>query len=342
MVCTSVLLLVASSIVGAQTITLPTLLSEMSDRDALARLPQPSYQCFQASSYNRAATNRNQPNQDTTGWFADSDGLGFIRTEQIHGKTEWVIMEHHGPGCLTTLWTPFFYYGFDDRKGPNIRIYLDGETRPVLDESLIELVTGQGSFKPPFSTQAARAGDSYLPIPFARSCKVTMAAKPFYYRINYRAYAEGTKVETFAWAGYRAATADLEKTGKAMAALPEAQQGTILESAKVQAGAMLEVKLPAGPSVIRQFTLRLPGAAAHPEVLRSTVLAMTFDGEETVWCPLGDFFGSADSLHPIHTWQRTVTADGTMVCRWVMPYRDVGAIRVLNLGHRARGGRAAG
>ena len=115
----------------AQLVTLPALLSEMTDRDAVARFPQPSYQCLQASSYNRASTNRNQPNQDTTGWFADSDGLGFIRTEQIKGKTEWVIMEHQGPGCLTKLWTPFFYYGFDDRKGPNIRIYLDGETTPV-------------------------------------------------------------------------------------------------------------------------------------------------------------------------------------------------------------------
>jgi hypothetical protein len=143
-VCASVLLLAAGCLARAQTITLPALLSEMTDRDALARLPQPSYQCLQASSYNRASTNRNQPNQDTTGWFADSDGLGFMRAEQIHGQTEWVIMEHQGPGCLTTLWTPFFYYGFADRKGPNIRIYLDGETSPVLDESLIELVAGKG------------------------------------------------------------------------------------------------------------------------------------------------------------------------------------------------------
>jgi hypothetical protein len=47
-VCTAVLLLVASSMGSSQTIRLPTLLSEMTDRDALARLPQSSCQCLQA------------------------------------------------------------------------------------------------------------------------------------------------------------------------------------------------------------------------------------------------------------------------------------------------------
>ena len=152
----------------------------------------------------------------------------------INGKTEWVLMEHQGPGCITKMWTPFFYYGFDDRKGPNIRVYLDGATAPVLDESLIELVTGKGSFKPPFGVPTARAGNTYLPIPFARSCKVTMAAKPFYYIINYRAYPEGTQVESFTRLGCDAAAADLEKAGKALTAEPDARQGAIREIGPTQ------------------------------------------------------------------------------------------------------------
>ena len=48
-----------------------------------------------------------------------------------------------------------------------------------------------------FDFSIAGQGDLYLPIPFARSCKVTMSAKPFYNIINYRAYADGTTVETF-------------------------------------------------------------------------------------------------------------------------------------------------
>ena len=326
------MLLVFSPIVHSQTITERSLLAEMSNPDAVAKFPQSNYRCLQASSYNRASTNRTQPNQDTSGWFADSDGVGFIRTETINGRQEWVMMEHQGPGCITKMWTPFFYYDFNDRVGANVRIYLDGSDTPVIDESLITLVLGKGTFAPPFAMPTARAGDSYAPIPFGRGCKVTMVRRPFYFIINYRAYPEGTQVETFTRAGHATAAPDLERAGKLLTALPTANKGAIRKASRISPGAGLTVKLPGGRKALRQFSLRMPGAVTNPETLRSTVLAMTFDGEETVWCPVGDFFCSADSLHPIHTWQRTVTANGTMLCRWVMPYRQSGQLRILNLG----------
>ena len=92
---------------AAETVTLRALLTEMTDLATLARFPASDYQCLQASSYNRASTNRSQPDQNATGWFADSDGLGFIRTEKKDRKEEWVIMEQAGPGVITQMWTPF-------------------------------------------------------------------------------------------------------------------------------------------------------------------------------------------------------------------------------------------
>jgi glycerophosphoryl diester phosphodiesterase len=199
-------------------ITRETLLEEMADRDRLARLPVPPYQSLQASSYNRESVRRHQP-----GWFADSDGLGFLRTETVGGKTEWVIMEHEGPGCITRIWTPFFYYDFNERTGPNIRIYLDGARTPVIDESLIKLVTAQSFVNPPFAAFTARAGDLYLPIPFASGCRVTMTGKRFYHIINYRAYPSGTAVETFTLADYEAA--DRERIGKLLYDAPDFNSG---------------------------------------------------------------------------------------------------------------------
>jgi hypothetical protein len=319
---------------GAQgePISLKALLREMTDPAAVAQFPEPAYRCLQASSYNRASTNRNQPNQDTTGWFADSDGVGFIRVETNHARREWVLMEHEGPGCITRMWTPFFYYDFNNRVGPNVRIYLDGSAKPVIDEPLIALVRGEGTFRPPLAVATARAGDSYVPIPFGRSCKITMTAKSFYFLINYRAYWQGTKVETFALDGYRAATEELNRAGRELASRPDPNRGALQRTAELRPGRLLDLKLPAGGNAVRQFAVRLPGAVTNTASLRSTVLAMTFDGEETVWCPVGDFFCSADSLHPLRTWQRDVAVDGTMVGRWVMPYRKGGALRLLNLG----------
>ena len=58
---------------------------------------------------------------------------------------------------------------------------------------------------------------------------------------------------------------------------------------------------------------------------------MEFDGKETVWCPIGDFFGSGIGLNPVQGWYRTVAEDGTMTCRWVMPYQKNGKVSVVNL-----------
>lgn len=315
-----------------ETITLKSLLAEMTDPAVVARFPASDYQCLQASSYNRGSTHRDQPDRGTSGWFADSDGVGFIRTEVINGKPEWVLMEHDGPGCITKLWTPFFYFDFNNRVGPNVRIYLDGADQPVIDESLIKLVRAEGTFAAPLATQTARAGDSYVPIPFAKSCKLTLTAKAFYNIINYRAYPVGTKVETFTREGHAAAAQELAEAGRALTARPDANKGTLKKSAPVEAGGKLSLQLPSGSQAVRQITVRLPEATTNPAVLRSMVLSMTFDGEETVWTPVGDFFCSADLFHPFQTFQRTVMADGTMVCRWVMPYQKSGEILLSNLG----------
>jgi glycerophosphoryl diester phosphodiesterase len=308
-------------------ITLDSLLEEMIDRDRMARFPEPVYRSLQASSYNRESVHRDKP-----GWFADSDGLGFLRTETVDGKTEWVIMEHEGPGCITRIWTPFFYYDFNERVGPNVRIYLDGAETPVVDGSLIELVTAKAFVKPPFAAFTARAGDLYLPIPFSKSCKITMTNKPFYHIINYRAYPAGTAVETFTRAAYEAADAD--RIGRVLyeaSGRDSGQMRAIRED--VAAGASVELTLPDGSSAVRELTIRVKSAAGDAS-LRSTVLTMTADDEQTIWCPVGDFFCCADSLHPFHTWERTVSEDGLMTCRWVMPYEKSATIRVANLGRQ--------
>jgi len=132
-----VLLISAHIDLHAQKITMTGLLKEMDDRARLARFPLPAYAALQASSYNRESAARDAP-----GWFADGDGTGFIRTETIAGKQEWVVMEQQGPGALTRLWAPYFFTGgLDDLEGPEIRIYLDGSNIPVIHENFFKLIT---------------------------------------------------------------------------------------------------------------------------------------------------------------------------------------------------------
>jgi hypothetical protein len=47
---------------------------------------------------------------------------------------------------------------------------------------------------------------------------------------------------------------------------------------------------------------------------------------------VGDFFGSADAVHPFKTLAREVSDDGTMISRWVMPYEKSAELKLMNLG----------
>jgi hypothetical protein len=343
----------------AQSVTLNSLLQEMADRDALARFPSPAYRQLQGSTYNRASTARDQANQGTGGWFADSDGIGYIRTENTNagGATEYVIMECNGPGAITKLWTPFFYYGFDNRAGPRIKVYLNGSNAPVLNENLIELVTrlewstaeygakpaSQNSFTvpSPIAGFTARAGNCYLPIPFAASCKVTMSAKPFYDIVSYRAYAPGTVVENFSMAAYHSASnqAQMTVTGQQIGSSTNFSGGQLFETNRSLApNQALALGLNPGAAAVRHLEIQLDPAqiASNPAALRSTILTIACDGEPTVWCPLGDFFGSANRVNPLQTWTRTVTTNHALfVCRWVMPYQTSATVTLTNLGTNA-------
>ncbi|MEI7985648.1 MAG: glycoside hydrolase family 172 protein [Armatimonadota bacterium] len=329
----SLAFLLSVNLGDSPTITLNSLLAEMCDRDRLARFPNPPYQSLQASSYNRESTHRDKP-----GWFADSDGTGYIREETINGKHEYVMMEHTGPGCITKMWTPFFYYDFNNRVGPNVRIYLDGSSTPTFDESLIKLVRGEGSIRTRFARPTARAGDSYLPIPFAKSVKVTMVDKPFYNIINYRAYPEGTAVETFR---KPSSVQNLPFPKQAEFLGTELRRSSFTKS--VLPGGFAEFSLPNGSFAIEDLKIqigRVEGQSHYgtdPDCLRSTVLSMSFDSEETVWCPIGDFFSnlSADSREAAQTWTRTTEADGLLHCRWIMPFKNSARIRIHNFGTKA-------
>ena len=322
------MLFALAALCGAKMITFESLLNEMGDREALSRWPEPEYELHLATSYNRESVRRDLP-----GWFADSDGTGYLREEGTGDTREYVMMEHNGPGCITKMWTPFFYYDFNERVGPNVRIYLDGSKTPVIDESLIKLVIGKGSIGAPWAAYSARAGNLYLPIPFAKSAKVTMRRKPFYFSVNYRTYSKGTAVETFRPSMVAEKADVLRRVAAEITSTPDS--GQLSHSVELGPGHSAVIDLPKGANVVDQFGVRIDGVDADPSRLRSTVLVAEFDGEQTVWSPVGDLFCSADSVHPFTTFTRSMRTDGTMTCRWPMPYRASGRVVIKNLGESA-------
>lgn len=321
----------------AQEVTMQSLLREMVNRESItefsAELP---YKTLQASSYNRASVSPDQP-----GWFADSDGVFCIRTEKNKkGETEWVLMEDNGPGAITKMWAVCFYYGLGDTTGANLKIYLDGEEEPTIFCNFFELVQGKNFVKPPLAAETRRAGNCYLPIPYAKSCKITMDKKVFYNIINYRSYPKGTRVKTFSMDEYRRSQNLVDSVNQVLAkgciqddkvsrkALKTfRKQQTLVPGESLR----LTVDNKRKPGAVRLLTIRLT-ADDEAQALRSTVLKTVFDGEQTIWSPVGDFFNIGVGMKSYRMWERAVETDGTMVCRWVMPYRKQSEWCLENLG----------
>ena len=211
-------------------ITTESLLQEMIDRTAVARLPEPAYRCLQASSFNRASKVRGEGGTD--GWFANEDWSRFIR-EETHGeRTEWVMMDAEGPGCIVRFWM-----GNPAPDTPNLgtmRVYFDGEDKPTLEMTAEKLLNG-GLVGPPLSAVRAIGRNLYLPIPYAKHCKVTYDRNFWvdgkrrvdraFYIINYRSYAEGTRVKTFRPADLEEAKATVGRVQRLLESPAEVRPG---------------------------------------------------------------------------------------------------------------------
>ncbi len=325
---------------AAEPVSLTSLLDEMIDRSAVASLPVPAYACKQASSYDRRKTD---PKNAAT-WHTNNDSGQFMRTEVNEGRHEWVIMEDSGPGAVVRFWVPLA----GDKDKQIVRFYLDGTKTPAITARLNDLLCGQGFVRPPlafvawnesdlrnqlkpgFKAQRGVAGDMYLPIPYAKGCKITLDSQPFYYHVNYRSYAPGTTVETFSMAGYEAAHAKVAQVGKALGAEMPAADGPS-KQVTLLPGAELSLDLPQGSLAVRELRVQIdPKAAA--DALHSLVVQASFDDQATIWCPIGEFFGTGARLFPVQDWWRKVTADGELTAYWLMPYQHTGRVMLKNVG----------
>ncbi|MBN1420271.1 MAG: hypothetical protein JXP34_15940, partial [Planctomycetes bacterium] len=282
---------VASIACAAPAVTLESLLDEMVDRDALARVPAPAYTCRQASSYDRDTVAKDRP-----GWFANWDRSQFVRIEEKRidekeVRKEHVLLDADGPGAIVRFWGT--WHG--PKGGPftngTLRVYIDGSAKPAIQGPTAETISGGAIVGPPLgysvspeSPYAQRGHDLYLPIPYARHCKITYETEALvdqggkkgealYYQINYRTYEKGTAVTSFSMEEVARLRSKIDGIGeRLMASGPGG--GISSESAglegKIAPGTARSASL-SGPGAIRELTLRI-AAADLAQALRSTVL----------------------------------------------------------------------
>ncbi len=325
----------AATAAGAETVDFTGLLVEMLDRTGIAEFPEPAFVCKQASSYNRKSQRPGTPE-----WFSTDDYSHFVRCDEVGGRREWVMLDVEGPGAIVRWWiTQYKYDG-------TIRVYLDGSDTPVLEGTGDELVAGKTAkfVGPPLSARRAAGCNLYLPIPFAKHCKITYdganagETKKFgdniYYNINYVRYAEGTDVETFTRDDLESNAELLDKVQRGLLAPDE----NALQAARTVEGG--SQTLEPGESLTRETAgggaiclLRVKVDADDIEqAMRSTVVRADFDGKPCVWAPVGGFFGAGPGLNPFKGWWRQVEKGGWMTCWWPMPFKETAAVSITNHG----------
>lgn len=332
---------------GAQTVTTGSLVREMVDMHRLADFPSPAYKTVQFSSYDHRSTIPGGPD-----WFANADGFGgepipnfagIIRKVPHDEVGEYLVCDVEGPGAIVRCWTAAI--------AGSVRMYLDGAEEPVFEGSADDF------FRRPFNVLAPKVSvdpaifdetfnqrnATYCPIPFAERCRIVWIGKVrdiHFYEVQIRLYEEGADVETFQPEDLRNYERDFREVGRVLGRpsmywkydAPETVAAAIEKT--LPAGEAHEIlAIENGPGAIERLVLKVEADDIN-KALRQTIMHITCDDypHGQVQCPVGDFFGAAPGINPFDSVPFTVEVDGTMTCRFVMPYEKVLRIRLENKG----------
>lgn len=313
-------------------VSMQSLLNEMVDRDKIAQFPSHDFRLKQQSSYNRGSTTPDDPE----GWFLNHDfnsnkkDKNFVRTEVNNGRKEWVLMDEAGPGVLVRTWMPWR----NDKKATTnsiIRFYVDGQSEPEYEGNMFSLLDGSEDIPFPLAHKSLRSAVSFFPMPYAKRLKVTVSERPFFYQLTYREYDKNTPVNSFNLADFNKLKPLINQVANELVQPEPPTKGQAVKlSGQLAAGEEQAVSLPDGSAAIKALTLKLNDYSKQ-NIMRSVVLKIKFDGQQTVYTPISEFFGAGVGLNPFNGWYRTVSDNGLLTSRWVMPYQKSASISLLNL-----------
>jgi hypothetical protein len=322
-----------------------TLFTEMTDMVGLTYFPAPAYKTVQFSSYDRRSRIPGGPD-----WFANSDGFGgepvpnFIKVLREPGEDgigHYLMAEVEGPGAVVRLWTAAI--------SGEINMYLDGSDAPVwsgpaqdfFKKTYDRYKEFSGLDRDLFQKTVYQRDASYAPIPFAEGLKIIWKGKLdtiHFYQIQVRLYENAAEIKTFApgdLALYRETInrvcSRLAKPDLILADFPTLKNITYGED--VPPGEKTVILDLGAPGALKGFAIKLE-AKNRDLALRQTLLHVICDDYPwgQVQSPVGDFFGAAPGVNPYESLPLSQRPDGTMICRYVMPFKKNLKLVLENLG----------
>ncbi len=315
---------------NADSYTYRQLIDKLTDLKSLAVLPLPGEKCQQWSSWDRSSV-YDAKSGKYVAWDANGDNAGIIRTE---GNKQ-VLAEMNGPGVIWRIWSAAPSTG-------HVAIYLDGSDTPVLDMPFVDYFNSK---RLPFNYpglvhEAALGWNNYIPIPFNKSCKIV--ADPdwgAYYHFTYTTYPKEAELPTFSrelLSSYRvdltAADYSIRHNLGELAANYGSARNTKSVNVTIPAHKSVTALKLSGSQAICSLKLGTNFTAAE---LREVTMLIAWDDEQSpsVWCPIGDFFGSAPGLNKYASLPLGVTSTN-MYSQWYMPFVKNATLRFTNDGSK--------
>ena len=325
-----------------QSLSYVDLVRRMADLEHLAVLPIPGEATKQFASYD-LRSDYDAENDRFEHWGANGDGHGNVR-ELEDGQV--VLAEIDGPGVIWRTWSAAPGDG-------HVRFYLDGSDTPAIDLPFKTLFDRtQAPFNHPALayTTDARGANLYLPISFAKSCKV-VAEKDWgrYYQFTYSTFPEGTEVPTFKLDLSLEEVEAVWRVGEALSAglgepFDAERDGskTLDKQVSVKPGQTATVAEIDGEWAITGVRVKLgefANDADRERAMREMMLQITWDGDDepAVRVPLGDFFGSPlGGSQPYRSLPVGALGGGEFYSNWFMPFAESAKIELSNDGEFAR------
>jgi len=319
----------------AQTqLTYSDLVGRLYDLKRLAEPPLAGEKAGNFSSFNRGSR-YNSETGEYEQWQTNWDGGGAVRRE----GDSLIAAEIDGPGVIWRFWSA------SAGKG-HIKIFIDGNEQPALDIPYQDFMNNeQGMFAyPELVLTMSRGKNSFIPIPFQKSCKVVFEKGwGAYYQITYSRFPKGTIIPSFRGEFNEEERAALQKANDVFAGrgmdpkVSGPDRKTVNETVTIKPGESVDVCSLTGRRAITQVHVR-PYPDENPiRTLRELTLSIAWDDEKepAVWTPLGDFFGTAPGINRFKSIPTGMSEKG-FYAYWYMPFAKSARMTITNEGTKTR------
>lgn len=285
------------------------------------------------SSFDRAS--KYDPQTDTyISWGANDDGTGCIRRMADGGI---VAFESEGPGVIWRVWSALPQQG-------HMRVYVDGEEKPCVDVPFIDWFEKQPDEVPPLnlselSTRLSRGRNSFIPIPFQKSCRIELAEGwGAYYHFTYTLFAPDTVVPAYTERFTRDGMIALAQMDRLLydRGDPDVPK-SVSVSAFVKAGDNALMLERSGSGAIAEMMFYPEELTDIRQTLRTLMLRVYWDGRKrpAIEAPVGDFYGGAPGYARYRCLPMSMESS-VFTCRFYMPFAAGCRVEIVNMGHQAQ------